>query len=99
MLEQTTLNSSDIGKQSLTGRQMQFVKYFEFFSEVTMVHPTCESKKMVKKIAIRIKNHPLLTGSNQDEFTCNEETLNGQSPLQKQQRSLQQSCILLVCHL
>lgn len=46
--------------------------------------PAKGKKKKVKKVAIRIKNHPLLTDSNQNEFTCNEETLTAQSPVQKQ---------------
>lgn len=45
-------NSSSAQKQSLTRRQVQFVEYFEFFSEVAMVHPTWKEKKKVKKKAL-----------------------------------------------
>lgn len=73
MSEQPMFNSSSTQKQPLTRRQVQFVEYFEFFSEVTMVHPTWKEKKKVKKNnTLMIKNHPLLTGSNQNEFPYND---------------------------
>lgn len=65
---------------------MQFVKYFELFSEVTMVHPTCKWKKKqhknrrIRKTAFRIKNHSLHTISKQNKLPCNEELLNCTKP-------------------
>lgn len=52
-------NSSSTQKQSLTRRQMQFVEYFELFSEVTMVHPTCEENNpKVKKYYTQDQESP-----------------------------------------
>lgn len=67
---------------------MQFVKYFELVSEVTMVHPTCKWKKPhknrgIRKTAFRNKNHSLHTSSIQSEFPCNEELLNCTKPSAK----------------